>query len=81
MIKKKYVKPQITFESFQLSTSIAFSCTLLGTNSAQFVCPVEDPELGWTYFADGVASACDTAPVNGNICYDIPVANWNVTNS
>ncbi len=80
-MKKQYVKPQITFESFQLSTSIAASCTLIGTSSAQYVCPVEDPVRKWSYFSDDIASACDMAPVNGNICYDIPVANWNVMNS
>ncbi len=79
-MKKQYVKPQIKFESFQLSTSIAASCTLLGTNSAQYVCPVEDPEWGWSYFAES-GNVCDMAPANGNICYDIPVANWNVMNS
>ncbi len=80
-MKKPYVKPEITFESFQLSTSIAKSCTFLGTNSAQYVCPVEDPDTGWMIFADDVASPCDTGPANGNICYDIPVANWNVQSS
>ncbi len=78
-MKKKYIKPQITFESFQLSTTIA-SCAIMGTNLAQYVCPVEDPEWGWMYFADS-NNLCDMVPGNGEICYDVPVANWNVTNS
>lgn len=80
-MKKTYVKPQIAYESFQLSTSIATSCALLGTQSAQYVCPVTDPDSGFILFVDDVASPCDTAPVNGSICYDVPVANWNVFSS
>lgn len=81
-MKKSYVKPQIAYESFQLSTSIAAGCALLSTNAAQYVCPVEDPESGFMIFAETNA-LCDTTPVGGNdsICYDIPVANWNVLSS
>lgn len=82
-MKKPYIKPQIAFESFQLSTSIAASCALLGTNAAQYFCPVEDPDSGFMIFADDLTSPCDTAPVGGNdsVCYDVPVANWNVFTS
>ena len=82
-MKKIYVKPQITYESFQLSTSIAAGCALLSTNALQYVCPVEDPDSGFMIFQDTAASACDTAPIGGNdsVCYDIPVANWNVLSS
>lgn len=80
-MKKSYVKPQIAFESFQLSTSIAASCALLGSQSAQYICPVTDPDSGFILFTDDVASPCDTAPVGGSICYDVPVANWNVFSS
>ncbi len=82
-MKKPYIKPQIAYESFQLSTSIAASCALLGSVAAQYVCPVEDPDSGFLIFADGLTSPCDTVPVGGNdsVCYDIPVANWNVLHS
>ncbi len=82
-MKKPYIKPQIAFESFQLSTSIAASCALLGTNSAQYVCPVEDPDSGFMLFAEDITSPCDTAPMGGNdsICYDVPLENWNVFSS
>lgn len=82
-MKKNYIKPQIAYESFQLSTSIAASCALLATSSAQYVCPVTDPESGFILFADSPASSCDTVPVGGSdsVCYDIPVANWNVLTS
>ena len=80
-MKKTYVKPQIAYESFQLSTSIANGCELYPTNLAQYVCPVEDPDTGFSLFADNQASLCDTVPANGKICYDVPNANWNVLQS
>ncbi len=82
-MKKAYVKPQIVFESFQLSTSIAASCALIGTQLAQYVCPFEDPDSGFLIFAESVASPCDTAPVGGNdsVCYDVPNESWNVLSS
>lgn len=82
-MKKNYIKPQIAFESFQLSTSIAASCALLGAEHAQYVCPVTDPDSGFTIFTDELSSPCDTAPIGGSdsVCYDIPVANWNVLTS
>lgn len=78
-MKKTYVKPQIVFESFQLSTSIAASCDLLGSQSAQYVCPVTDPETEFTIFTE----LCDTVPVGGNdsICYNVSEQNWTVFSS
>ena len=51
-MKKTYVKPQIAYESFQLSTSIAAGCALLSTSAAQYICPVEDAESGFYIFAE-----------------------------
>lgn len=81
-MKKTYVKPQIAYESFQLSTSIAAGCALLSTNMARYFCEVTDPDSGFTIFADA-NYACDTVPVGGNdsVCYDVPVENWNVLSS
>ena len=52
-------------------------------NAAQFVCPVVDPDSGFMLFADSPASPCDTVPVGGSdsVCYDVPIANWNVFSS
>ncbi len=80
-MKKIYVKPQIVFELFQLSTSIASGCDLLGSQSAQYVCPVTDPDTGFAIFAEDISSPCDTAPVGGNVCYDVPSENWMVFSS
>ena len=81
-MKKSYVKPLAIYEGIQLSASVAGSCSLLGTNSAQYVCAVEDPNLGFFLFAE-TTLACDAVPPDGNdsICYDIPMANFNVFSS
>ena len=80
-MKKTYVKPQIAYESFQLSTSIAASCAFLSTGAVQYVCPVVDPDTNFKLFADDPASLCDTVPANSKICYDVPTENWNVFSS
>lgn len=80
-MKKNYVKPQIIFESFELSSSIAAGCALLSTPQAEYVCPVTDPEFGYTIFSSG--GICDySAPGdNDQICYDVPLAGTNVFES
>lgn len=77
-MKKQYIKPAISFDSFALSESIAAGCMLIGTTSAQFVCPVYDEESGWTIFSD--STNCSHTPANPNdtICYHVPFANSNV---
>lgn len=80
-MKKTYVKPQIAYESFQLSTSIATNCVLLGSTAAQYVCPVHDDELELTYFAESTA-LCDVVPANGmNPCYDVSSPSMTVFSS
>ncbi|MBQ4573076.1 MAG: hypothetical protein IJA80_07345 [Clostridia bacterium] len=77
-MKKTYIKPQIAYESFQLSTSIASSCALLGSQQAQYVCPVTDPDTGFSIFTE----LCDVVPANGMTpCYDVPSENWMVFSS
>ncbi len=80
-MKKRYVKPQIVFESFELSSSIAAGCSLLSSPSAAYICPVTDPELGFTIFAS--EDICDFAPPGDHdqICYDVPLAGTNVFES
>ena len=80
-MKKTYVKPQIAYESFQLSTSIAASCAFLSTGAAQYVCAIVDPDTGFSLFANSPVSSCDTVPANTKICYDVPTENWNVFSS
>lgn len=81
-MKKKYAKPQIAFESFELSQSIAAGCEMIQQNMTERSCPVTVPELiGTTYFAD--LNHCTVTPPGGNdsICYHVPSENNNVYSS
>ncbi len=79
-MKKYYNKPTITFECLAVSANLATGCAFLSTNSAEYICPVTDPESGWTIFVED--SGCMLSPGPGDaICYDIPLANSNVFES
>ncbi|MBO5858237.1 MAG: hypothetical protein J6R20_00455 [Clostridia bacterium] len=79
-MKKSYTKPIITFESLAVSANVSAGCSLLGTNSAEYVCPVIDEEAGWTIFSN--YTICMITPQPGDtICYDIPLANSHVFSS
>lgn len=69
-MKKAYVKPEVYFENFQLSASIAAGCTLI-SNSAENLCPVADKDLGVTYITDN-ACTYTTPGENDQICYHNP---------
>lgn len=69
-MKKTYVKPQVYFESFQLSANIAAGCgtiTKLATEQAQ--CGFDDGS-GSTIFIQGY-TGCSYGPDedSGSICY------------
>lgn len=67
-MKKQYVKPELYFESFELSTSIA-TCDVI-SNHIDNACPVTDKELGVTYFADGCSYT--PGPKDKKVCYQPP---------
>ena len=72
---KKYTKPQIMFEDFSLSTSIA-TCDV-EANSVKGSCGYQDPELdGATVFMSKAEGCAYTAPPGyDKVCYDIPYDN------
>lgn len=80
-MKKTYVKPQVYFESFQLSANIAGGCSLI-SNQGQNECPYTDPELGVTVFAT-VPSPCTITPAPGDKkpCYNVPEGGANIFTS
>ena len=70
-MKKQYVKPELYFESFELSTSIA-TCDVI-SNHINNACPVTDKELGVTYFADKQTGCYYTpGPNDKEVCYQPP---------
>ena len=73
-MKKPYVKPQVYFENFQLSASIALGCKLI-SNLGENVCKVRDPELNVTIFVE--EPTCQYTPPGGNdsVCYHPPAGN------
>lgn len=80
-MKKTYIKPQVVFDCFELTDSIAAGCAFLSSNMAPYACPVLDEEFGYTLFTD--MGTCDSTPPGGNdsICYHVPTADYSVYTS
>ncbi len=79
-MKKQYIKPIITFDSLAVSATISSGCAYISGDFAEYACPIEDPEAGWTIFND--SAVCMMMPGPGDtICYDIPFAASNVFES
>lgn len=77
-MKKAYVKPQVYFEDFRLSTSIAGGCAW--TASFAENCPVKVPGTQETYITDNTCTF--TVPAtNDKFCYHVPMDNKNVFSS
>jgi hypothetical protein len=70
-MKKAYVKPTISFESFKMSSSIAANCA---RNKDEIIIP--DNIGGYNIFIDD----CEYTPADGEfgICYDVPTEDIRV---
>lgn len=85
---KKYTKPKIVYESFELSTHIAAGCDILVNNPTQGTCPlIVPPNLA---IFDSSIPACLVTPQKigfsllgdlDSACYHIPVEDNNLFNS
>ena len=72
-VKKKYVKPLISFDSFEIAQSIASGCGVSAT-FAYMQCAIEPPDIDVSIFVEGV-NACEYTPdVDGALgyCYHVP---------
>lgn len=80
-MKKAYVKPQVYFEDFQLSASIAAGCGSPSTVHAKDICAIDFPGVGKIFF-DSIA-ACEEHVEDGygSICYHNPEPTNNLFNS
>lgn len=82
-MKKPYSKPQILFESFSLSSSIAGDCEVKTDTQAAGTCGVS---FGTITIFVGSAEGCaykvgvDDGDYNG-LCYHIPLDVYNLFNS
>lgn len=84
-MKKTYVKPQVVFESFILSTNIAGNCGNPTHTPAYGTCAYEwEEEFVGTVkvFLDSM-SACETTKEDGSngICYHVPTDTTRLFNS
>ena len=81
-MKKEYTKPEIVFESFSLSVSIAAGCEEKVDNQAVYSCPYESSGNVLT-FTDSI-DLCDFTPDDGKwngFCYHHPDGGPNIFNS
>ena len=81
MMKKTYAKPQIVFESFQLTANIAGDCNTRPNSTNEATCGYNDN--GWIIFQSG--PLC-TMPVGQDgiydrICYHVPTGDISVFTS
>ena len=78
-MKKTYTKPEIMFEDFSLSTSIALGCEY-GAHHTEYVCAYEDEDMGKMIFTETI-SACTTKTQDGlynTLCYHVPTESNNI---
>ena len=84
-MKKVYSKPEIVFEDFSLSSSIA-SCEIEVEGPSQGICGYKyEGGFGQTIFTSELGTSICNMPVdddiNNGFCYYIPVDNKNLFNS
>ena len=78
-MKKVYTKPQIIFDSFELSQNIAAGCQYI-SNHAWQMCIVENV-MGDTLFSEVLNCGITSDPTSIGICYDVPSADTMVFSS
>ena len=88
-MKKKYSQPDIAFDSFSLSTSIAGNCEFKTNTPAAEACSIPMDGLGNVFLT--TIEACKGAgntPITdeqsyayNGFCYHVPVENANLFNS
>ena len=86
-MKKLYTKPQIVFESFIMSTSIAGNCEAPFVNATKGICAVTGS--GGLAIFDGSVNACNATPEEmggiadhwDGLCYHVPTEAANLFNS
>lgn len=72
-MKKEYSKPEVYFDSFELSQSIAAGCRYISNQEAE-VCPVDIDAPFTLYSTTGICGMTPSGPYD-RICYDVPSAD------
>lgn len=84
-MKKAYVKPEIAFFDFTLSTSIAAGCEVKTDLQSLDICGFKPPDDRWegVIFVDR-NTACTQTPAGSGydtLCYHVPTEAYNLFNS
>jgi hypothetical protein len=85
-MKKTYSKPDIAFESFSLSTSIAGNCEVKTDTKAGGECGYPMDEVGWIFLIEMIGGCQvkiteeQSLKYNG-FCYHVPTEKNNLFNS
>lgn len=79
-MRKAYVKPEIMFESFTLSTNIAAGCEYKNGQHARGYCGYVTKH-GVVFTDDVQACAYKQVDNNDALCYHVPNENNNIFNS
>ena len=82
-MKKTYTKPEIVFESFSFSTSIAGDCERIVGNPSRGTCGVPDATGQFPVFIDSNTGCVITGSDDqyDGFCYHVPVDSKNLFNS
>lgn len=83
-MKKAYVKPEIAFFDFTLSTSIAAGCEVKTDIQSPHICGFKpDPRWDGVIFVDETTGCNQTSTNSGydTLCYHIPTEAYNLFNS
>jgi hypothetical protein len=79
-MKKAYVKPTISFESFKMSSSIAGTCVLQANSGDPNSCEYTT-SMGFVIFTAACTGKDEYSSQDGTeygVCYDVPTADVKV---
>ena len=81
MMKKTYAKPQIVFESFQLTANIAGDCNTRPNSANEATCGYNDN--GWIVFQNDAVCNFPAVPdgKHNGLCYHVPTGDISVFTS
>ena len=78
-MKKAYIKPEIMFEDFTLTTNIAAGCEVKTNTPTQGVCGIEYGNF--VVFTEKMTGCTLKQDSIENTCYDVPTPDNNLFNS
>lgn len=86
MAKLDYSAPFFKFCPIPLTAAGTGGGCAIPTNSAKYICKVEDPFTGAVLFNDYDINGCLRIPASGTVtpdspCYHIPMADFNIYSS